>query len=98
MARSTPIIQNNRLLLTKADQTLTIPVGSGPWFEWLSQESSTIFYFHSPEGSYTARKENAGNRRGGWYWKAYRKYQGTLYRAYLGKPEDLTGARLAEIA
>src|SRR5207302_1541121 len=49
-------------------------------------------------GSYTARKERAGNHRGGWYWKAYRTYQGRLYRAYLGKREDLTLARLHEIA
>src|SRR5260221_4765409 len=97
MARSTPTIRNTTLLSTEEDQAIPIVVGSVQWFEWLRKETSTIFSFHSLDGSYTARKERAGNRRGGWYWKAYRKHQGTQYRAYLGKSEDLTLARLNEI-
>jgi LuxR family maltose regulon positive regulatory protein len=74
-------------------------VGSEQWFAWLCEETSTIFSFHALDGSaYTVRKERAGSRRGGWYWKAYRTYQGKLYRAYLGKSEDLTLTRLNEVA
>src|SRR5258708_32585733 len=97
MARSTPTISNTTLLSTEEDQAITRVVASVQWFEWLRKETSTISSFHSLDGSYTARKERAGNRRGGWYWKAYRKHQGTQYRAYIGKSEDLTLARLNEI-
>src|ERR1700738_4747083 len=98
MARSTPTIHNSTLHTYEEEQEISIVVGSEQWFEWLRKETSTIFSFHALDGSYTARKERAGNRRGGWYWKAYRKDQGRLYRAYLGKPEDLTMAQLTEIA
>lgn len=98
MAKSTPAIHNNILFSYGEGQVSSIVVGSAQWFEWLDLETSMIFAFHSLDGSFTARKERIGNQRGGWYWKAYRKYQGTLYRAYLGKPEDLTSTRLNEIA
>jgi LuxR family maltose regulon positive regulatory protein len=98
MARATPTIRDATLLVYEEEQTISLVVGSEQWFEWLRKDTSTIFSVHTLDGSYTARKERAGNRRGGWYWKAYRTYQRTLYRAYLGKPEDLTLARLNEIA
>ncbi|HEY4384324.1 MAG TPA: LuxR C-terminal-related transcriptional regulator [Ktedonobacteraceae bacterium] len=77
---------------------MSIVVGSEQWFAWLDKETSTTFSFSTRDGSYTARRERVGNRRGGWYWKAYRRHQGTLYHAYLGKTEQLTLARLSEIA
>ncbi|HEY4386041.1 MAG TPA: LuxR C-terminal-related transcriptional regulator [Ktedonobacteraceae bacterium] len=97
MTRSTPMIHDTTLVFYEEEQAISIIVESAQWFAWLQEETSTTFAFHSPHGSYTARKERVGNHRGGWYWKAYRKYQGTLYRAYLGKPENLTLARLNEI-
>src|SRR5258708_37055894 len=98
MARSTPTIDKNTLIAHEGERALEIGVGSAAWFEWVGRESSTLFAFHAPEGGYTARKEGSGSGRGGWYWKAYRKHQGRLYRAYMGKAEDLTLARLREIA
>jgi LuxR family maltose regulon positive regulatory protein len=98
MTRSTPTIRDGRLLCYTEEQAASIAVGSEQWFAWLCEETSTIFSFHVLDGSYTARKERAGSRRGGWYWKAYRTYQGRLYRAYLGKSEDLTLTRLNEVA
>jgi len=99
MTRSTPTIHGTTLLFSAEGQATSIVVGSAQWFEWLGKETTTIFSFHARNGSsYTARKERAGNRRGAWYWKAYRTYQGTLYRTYLGKSEELTLARLDEIA
>jgi len=98
MTRTTPTIRETTLHFYEDEQETSIIVGSARWFEWLQEETSTIFSFRSPDGSYTARKENAGNHRGGWYWKAYLKHQGVLYRAYLGKSEDLTFERLNEVA
>lgn len=98
MARLTPTIRETTLLFPEKDQAISILVGSEQWFSWLHEETSTIFSFHALNGSYTARKERAGNRRGGWYWKAYRKHQGKQYRAYLGKSEELTLDRLNAIA
>src|SRR5260370_27202197 len=98
MARSTPTIEKNTLIAHEGERALEIAVGSAAWFEWVGRESSTLFAFHVPEGGYTARKEGSGSGRGGWYWKAYRKHQGRLYRAYMGKAEDLTLERLRKIA
>jgi hypothetical protein len=42
----------------------------------------------------TARREQAGHKRGGWHWKAYRKQQGKLFSTYLGKADVLTLDRL----
>src|SRR5579883_2451679 len=99
MTRSTPSVHENRLYFDPADQEKALEVDSAAWFAWLQQETSVLFSFHAPDGlTYTARKEGAGNRRGGRYWKAYRKQQGRLYRAYMGKTEDLNSSRLHEIA
>ena len=98
MARSTPTIEKSTLVANAGEWALEIAVGSAAWFEWLERESSTLFAFHAPEGGYTARREGSGSGRGGWYWKAYRKHQGRLYRAYMGKAEDLTLERLRKIA
>ena len=94
------MVRDGRLLFYAEEQaaSASIVVGSEQWFAWLCEETSTIFSFHAPGGSYTARKERAGSRRGGWYWKAYHTYQGKLYRAYLGKSEDLTLTQLYEVA
>ncbi|HEU5384093.1 MAG TPA: LuxR C-terminal-related transcriptional regulator [Ktedonobacteraceae bacterium] len=98
MARSTPTIEKSTLVAHAGEWALEIAVGSAAWFEWLERESSTLFAFRAPEGGYTARREGSGSGRGGWYWKAYRKHQGRLYRAYMGKAEDLTLERLGKIA
>src|SRR5258708_24905794 len=98
MARSTPTIEKSTLVANAGEWALEIVVESAEWLEWLERDDSTLFAFHAPEGGYTARREGSGSGRGGWYWKAYRKHQGRLYRAYMGKGEDLTLARLREIA
>ena len=68
-------------------------VDSSEWEAWIT--SHTAFYFASPVGTFTARKEL---RSGGWYWYAYRKHQSKLYKLYAGKSEELTSSRLVEIA
>ncbi len=43
-------------------------------------------------------KERAGNKRGGWYWKAYRTQHSKHSSLYLGKSEALTLDRLHAVA
>ncbi len=96
MARTTPLIQGNTLVYAQDDQEEAILVGTPTWYAWLV--TTTTFAYSSPSGTFTARKEQVGNRRGGRYWKAYRKRKGILYHAYLGKSEELTPARLESVA
>ena len=62
-------------------------VGSKEWWTWISQDSVTTFYVESNTGTYTARIEP---RSGSFYWYAFRKHQGKLYKVYIGRTEDLT--------
>ena len=96
MALISPIIQDGILTNLQDESPIQIVVGSSDWFAWL--QSATTFTFRSEEGFFTARKERAGNRRGSAYWRAYRKRDGKLHRAYLGKSEELTLERLRAVA
>src|SRR6266511_6485280 len=82
------------MLIGREGAASSIAVGSLAWYAWL--EDATTFAFTSAEGGFTARKERSGQT--GWYWKAYRKRDGTLHRAYLGKSADLSLDRLTAIA
>src|SRR3712207_2084951 len=93
MARTTPLVEHMRLAPT-GDDSPTVAVGTPAWFAWL--EAATIFAFRGEQGSFTARKERAG--RGGVYWKAYRKRDGKLRHAYLGKSTELTRDNLRATA
>src|SRR5579871_5791394 len=92
MASTPPLIQGNVLSYQQSDQPAHLLVNTPDWYAWLC--SASTLRFQSEYGTFTARKERAGSRRGGEYWKAYRKRQGKLYRAYLGKSEELTLERL----
>ena len=68
---------------------------SQAWQEWLAQRSS--FAFQSKEGHrLTARNEARARWRS--YWVAYRKVSGKLTHTYLGRPGDVTLARLEQVA
>jgi hypothetical protein len=73
-----------------------IAVASPSWIAWLTDPETRSFSFQSPSCRYTARKEHRS--RGGEYWVAYRKQGGKLHKAYLGKAEDVTLARLEDVA
>lgn len=73
-----------------------ILVGESAWFEWLA--TATTFRYDGPEGHFTARREPTSHGRGGTYWKAYRRKNGRLRRAYLGSSPRLTRDRLAGAA
>jgi len=69
-------------------------VGSPAWAAWLI--SHTSFYYTSPAGTFTARKELRSG--GGWYWYGYRKHAGQLHKCYLGMSHQLTTPRMADVA
>jgi predicted ATPase/DNA-binding CsgD family transcriptional regulator len=91
-----PVIQENILFSQRDGQVSQLTVGTPAWYTWLN--TATAFAFRSTIGTFTARREQAGHKRGGWYWRAYRKQKGKLHQVYMGKAEDLTLERLKDIA
>src|SRR5438094_5999255 len=91
-----PTVQGDILVYRESDQERVLTIGTAAWFAWL--ETASTFSFVSEVGTFTARKERASTRRGGWYWKAYRKQHGKLSSRYLGKSETVTIARLQAVA
>src|SRR5260370_304921 len=96
MAQVSPIIQDGILTDLRDGSAVQIMVDSSDWYAWL--QTASTFTFRGKDGSFTAHKEHAGNRRGGAYWRAYRTWQGKLHRAYLGQSEGLTLERLQSVA
>jgi LuxR family maltose regulon positive regulatory protein len=92
----TPTIQDKTLVYRQDGQEQVLAVDTAAWFAWL--ETASTFSFVSETGSLTARREQAGHKRGGWYWKAYRKQHGKLSSRYLGKSQTITLARLQAVA
>ncbi len=91
MARSIPIFREGALQQQSKEGTSTdtISIGTAEWYSWLEQHHA--FTYETPRMTFTARKEQ---RPGGWYWYAYRRRQGKLHSAYLGKSAELTLQRL----
>src|SRR5437588_12959103 len=96
MDHTTRHVRDTALFYQDHGQTQGLLVESLEWYDWL--ETASTFTFESSHGSFTARKERAGNKRGGWYWKAYRRRGGKLLSAYIGKLESLTIERLHSVA
>ena len=78
-----PVVQDAILTYRQGEQDVQLAVDSAGWFAWL--ETASSFAFTSAAGHFTARREQSGHQRGGWYWKAYRKRHGKLASRYLGK-------------
>jgi predicted ATPase/DNA-binding CsgD family transcriptional regulator len=95
MARTTPVVRGGTLTGYVDAHERQIRVGTPAWYTWLEEVST--FAFTGNVGTFTARKEPKLHG-GELYWKAYRKRDGKLYRAYLGKSEDVTLERLNAIA
>jgi len=70
MAKTTPIVRGDTLIYQQGEQEQLLLLETPAWYAWL--ETASTFAFTSEAGTFTARKERAGNQRGGWYWKAYR--------------------------
>ncbi len=87
---------NGCLVYEQQGQNVVALVDTLPWYVWL--ETATTFTFTGEEGTFTAHKARAGSRRGGWYWRAYRRKRGRLSTCYLGVSTNLTLAKLSEAA
>ncbi len=87
---------NGCLVYEQQGQNVVVLVDTPSWYAWL--ETAATFTFTCDEGIFTAHKAPAGNRRGGWYWRAYRRKRGRLSRCYLGVSSNLTLANLQEAA
>jgi ATP-dependent Clp protease ATP-binding subunit ClpA len=92
-----PLVSNDCLLLPDGpgEQQAPVIVGSDAWYTWLASESARSFTFRSQLGTFTARREQ---KRNGWYWYIYRKQQGKLHKAYLGRAKELSLERLTTTA
>ena len=85
-----------------AEQWLAIQVGSPAWFQWLAAPTTTSFSYPVYnqargyiDGFMTVRKE--GRRRGGSYWRVYRRTHGQLGQIYLGPARQVTHGRLVAV-
>ena len=96
MAQRIPHVADGVLHVPESPGGSEIAVGSPTWSAWLADPATRSFAFRGSSVTYTARKERRS--RGGEYWTAYRRHSGRLRKAYLGKAEDLTLARLDEAA
>ena len=94
MAQTTPVVQAETVTWSRDRHEHQLTVGTPAWYAWLEEVST--FAFVSDKGTFTARKEPG--RHGGAYWKAYRKREGKLHRAYLGKSCAVTLQRLNAVA
>jgi LuxR family maltose regulon positive regulatory protein len=98
MAKMTPTVRGDQLVYqdqqNKREHVLV--VGTPAWYNWLT--TATTFAFTGDSGTFTARKERTGNKRGGWYWKAYRTQHSKHSSLYLGKSEALTLEHLHAVA
>src|SRR5918997_1216736 len=96
MTRRIPQVADGVLRVLDPSGGPEIAVASPSWIAWLTDPATRSFSFQGTSGRYTARKEHRS--RGGEYWIAYRKQGGKLHKAYLGKAEDVTLARLEDVA
>lgn len=96
VASALPYIAGQTLTYQQDEQAQTLVIGTPAWYSWL--RTATAFTFTSDKGTFTARCEQAGNKRGGWYWRAYHKHAGKLRRVYLGRLEEMTPERLSAVA
>lgn len=92
--RPLPVVSEENGLLVGGEgkeYSPSILIESEDWYQWLIGEQNHSFTFQHALGTFTARREHKGLA---WYWYAYRKRDGKLRKAYLGKSQELTLQRL----
>lgn len=57
-----PVVQDDTLIYWSNGQDYRLTVGTLAWHAWLS--SATTFAFRGEGGTFTARREQAGHKRG----------------------------------
>jgi len=90
-----PVVEGGVLWLWEQETAVSpsLSLDSLQWNEWLNHHDQ--FKFKGAAGHFSARRET---RHGNDYWYAYRRRNGKLSKAYLGKSEEITLARLEETA
>jgi hypothetical protein len=63
-----PVVQDETLSYQRCGRDEQLLVGTPAWYAWLN--TSRTFSFRGASGTFTARKEQASNKRGGEYWRA----------------------------
>lgn len=86
-----PAVRDGRLITTP--DAAPVSAGTPAWFAWLGEARS--FTFSGAHGTFTARHES---RSAGQFWYAYRRQDGRLRKAYLGRTADLSLDRLEHAA
>src|SRR5260370_5236644 len=86
--RTTAFVEGETLIYQRDGEHSQLRVGSSAWYAWL--RTATNFRVRGPFGTFTVRREQAGNQRGNWYWRACRKREGRLHRVYVGTTEEVT--------
>src|SRR6266702_496100 len=92
----TPTVQGETLVYRQDGQEQVLPVDTAAWFARLGTAFTLLFV--SEIGNFTARRDQAGHMRWGWYWKAYRKLHGKHSSRYRGKSETIALALLQAVA
>lgn len=90
--QQTPLVSNGCVQQEQSSSPY-IPIGSLEWYSWL--ENTLSFIFEHDVGRFTAHCDVRANGR---YWYAYRRCNGKLQKAYLGKTENLTLENLYQAA
>ncbi|MCA9920259.1 MAG: hypothetical protein KC445_20025, partial [Anaerolineales bacterium] len=95
MSKKKPLVQNGILWVDGLETAVSnsIPLIAPQWQKWLT--ANTQFKYKGATGHFSARRET---RHGGDYWYGYRRVNGKLNKAYLGKPEELTQTHLEQVA
>ena len=83
MSKNLPTVTGKTLHYQEQGRERVVLVGTPDWYAWL--QHARAFTFRASSAQVTVRKEQASNRRGGWYWKAYYRRAGKLCSTYLGK-------------
>jgi len=94
--QTTALVEGETLSYQRDGEHSQLRVGTSAWYAWL--QTATNFRVRGPFGTFTVRREQAGNQRGNWYWRAYRKRAGKLHRVYVGTSEEVTLERLRTVA
>ena len=94
MAFATPSIEHGTLISLVGTQWHTLSLESQEWQEWLDNRCERFRFDDQPFSS-TARLEQREQK---YYWYAYCTYHKKVHKAYFGKSEELTLARLQAAA
>src|SRR4051794_36227250 len=97
---SLPVVQGATLSFLGDGREAPLAVGTPAGYAGLQPASGSAY--RGPLGSFTARKERAGNKRGDWYWRAYRKTRRQIAQGLSGplrRPDGCSpGSRRVRLA